>query len=639
MADVQGELGGARVLEGAPAPQLLQLNHCNNDDNSSHNKENIENRNNDVETCENIDDNGDCVIEDVGSGEDVVDKSEPTAQNLPLQVVDHSENNKITPRADNESELRIVEDDADSENEIGAGESGISGGGGIGFTLGAESKNEIMDSLAFTLQHSENMGGGAGGVAGAGFPAHLDQEVINLDDVPVQPAPIWGHAPGSGWSRSGSAAGSVGMYSGRYSAQPPYDQDFCWDDNISDLLAIRRVDSKDVVYENKKKTTKIIGHYVMGDVLGEGSYAKVKEAIDQNTLCRRAVKIMKKRKLRKIPNGEQNVQREIELLQALSHNNILKLIEVMYNDEKGKIYMVLEYCCAVLQDMLEQSPEKKFPMWQAHDYFTQLLTGLEYLHSKGIIHKDLKPGNLLLDRAGVLKIADFGVCEQLDMFAEQDWIKTSQGTPSFQPPEVATGVEKFSGEKLDIWSCGVTLFNFVTGDYPFQGDTIFKLFENIAKGDYSFPCRVDRLLESLISELLALEPADRPNVRQALQHDWCKKRYPKTGQAATAPPYHDDPLLSTTVLPYLENLHYPSQEPDLITEHELNRQQEEVEDDIGGSGSMLHHPGHPHNHHLHRLHRKKIKDHNLHQDQRFMQTTIVLPHHQIKSSIMTKECS
>ena len=94
--------------------------------------------------------------------------------------------------------------------------------------------------------------------------------------------------------------------------------------------------------------------YVMGDVLGEGSYAKVKEAIDSETLVRRAVKIMKKRKLRKIPNGEANVEREIALLQELNHKNVMKLIEVLFNEEKGKIYMVLEYCCAVLKDMLDQ---------------------------------------------------------------------------------------------------------------------------------------------------------------------------------------------------------------------------------------------------------------------------------------------
>ena len=110
---------------------------------------------------------------------------------------------------------------------------------------------------------------------------------------------------------------------------------------------------------------------------------QVKEAIDSETLVRRAVKIMKKRKLRKIPNGEANVEREIKLLQELSHKNVMKLIEVLYNEEKGKIYMVLEYCCAVLKDMLDQTPEKRFPVWQAHDYFTQLIEGLDYLHSRG----------------------------------------------------------------------------------------------------------------------------------------------------------------------------------------------------------------------------------------------------------------
>lgn len=74
-------------------------------------------------------------------------------------------------------------------------------------------------------------------------------------------------------------------------------------------MFFHRVDSDQIIYEEKRKKCKFIGKYVMGDILGEGSYGKVKEVLDSQTLCRRAVKILKKRKLRRIPNGEQNVQR------------------------------------------------------------------------------------------------------------------------------------------------------------------------------------------------------------------------------------------------------------------------------------------------------------------------------------------
>ena len=73
-----------------------------------------------------------------------------------------------------------------------------------------------------------------------------------------------------------------------------------------------------------------------------------------------------------------------------------------------------------------------------------------------------------------MQIADFGVAEILDRFALDDTCRTSQGTPTFQPPEIANGQETFSGFKVDVWATGVTLFNFVTGGYPFEGDTIFR---------------------------------------------------------------------------------------------------------------------------------------------------------------------
>lgn len=81
-----------------------------------------------------------------------------------------------------------------------------------------------------------------------------------------------------------------------------------YQDDLDINNLFHRVDSDQIIYEKKKKC-KIIGKYVMGDLLGEGSYGKVKEMLDSETLCRRAVKILKKKKLRRIPNGEMNVQR------------------------------------------------------------------------------------------------------------------------------------------------------------------------------------------------------------------------------------------------------------------------------------------------------------------------------------------
>lgn len=88
------------------------------------------------------------------------------------------------------------------------------------------------------------------------------------------------------------------------------DSDHFEDMDMDDVnLCFHRVNSDQIIYQAKKKKCKMIGKYVMGDLLGEGSYGKVKEMLDSETLCRRAVKILKKRKLRRITNGEQNVQR------------------------------------------------------------------------------------------------------------------------------------------------------------------------------------------------------------------------------------------------------------------------------------------------------------------------------------------
>nr|XP_029501935.1 serine/threonine-protein kinase STK11-like isoform X3 [Oncorhynchus nerka] len=268
--------------------------------------------------------------------------------------------------------------------------------------------------------------------------------------------------------------------------------------------------------------------------------------------------------------------REIQLLRRLQHKNVIHLVDVLYNEEKQKMYMVMEYCVCGMQEMLDSVPEKRFPVFQAHGYFLQLLDGLEYLHSQGIVHKDIKPGNLLLTTDGALKISDLGVAEALHPFAEDDTCRTSQGSPAFQPPEIANGLDTFSGFKVDIWSAGITLYNITTSLYPFEGDNIYKLFENIGKGDYSVPEECGPALSGLLQAplsspgMLEYDPVKRFSIQHIRQHNWVRKKHPPTEPPVPIPasPESRDVWRSMTVVPYLEDLHGYTEDDDELYDQE-----------------------------------------------------------------------
>mmetsp|Transcript_11677 Transcript_11677/g.29495 ORF Transcript_11677/g.29495 Transcript_11677/m.29495 type:complete len:370 (-) Transcript_11677:59-1168(-) len=295
---------------------------------------------------------------------------------------------------------------------------------------------------------------------------------------------------------------------------------------MADQPEYYNISEGDIVY--KERSPKVVNGYLMGDIVGKGSYAKVKEAIivkehtDFEFGAHVAIKITHQRQLRKIPGGQEAVEREIKFLKKLHHQNIVRFVEFFQQEEKGKIYLVLEYVNGgTLQELIDRAG-RPLSMAQARMYFRHILSGLDYIHKQGFVHRDIKPANLMLSTDNVLKISDFGVAELLDVFDAPGGAHKSKthSTPAFQPPEVASCVDRISGEKVDLWAAGVTLYFITTGKFPFEGNTIYQLFESIASGVYDMPDSLEPDLADLIRCILILDFQERFTIRQILQHRW-----------------------------------------------------------------------------------------------------------------------
>lgn len=168
-----------------------------------------------------------------------------------------------------------------------------------------------------------------------------------------------------------------------------------------------------------------------------------------------------------------------------------------------------------MNDLLSNAPNHILPQKQARDLFIQLVLAIEYIHSIGIIHRDIKPDNMLITRENILKLSDFGVA----YIMEQDEIR-GNGSPAFQPPEVALGLDEPIGPKMDIWAAGLTLYIMVVGKYPFEGNNVYTLFENIGKGAYTIPETLDPTLSSLLFGMMEMDSHKRFSIEQIKSHQW-----------------------------------------------------------------------------------------------------------------------
>ncbi|XP_056146646.1 calcium/calmodulin-dependent protein kinase kinase 2 [Lampris incognitus] len=284
-----------------------------------------------------------------------------------------------------------------------------------------------------------------------------------------------------------------------------------------------------------------LNQYKLKDEIGKGSYGVVKLAYNEDDNTYYAMKVLSKKKLMRqagfprrppphgakvVPEGPpqpkgplERVYQEIAILKKLDHPNVVKLVEVLDDPSEDHLYMVFEL---VKQGAVMEVPtDKPFNEDQARFYFQDLLRGIEFLHYQKIIHRDVKPSNLLVGEDGHIKIADFGVSNQ---FEGADALLTSTvGTPAFLAPETLSETRKnFSGKALDVWAMGVTLYCFVFGVCPFMDERILSLHQKIKTQPVELPENADISddLKDLLLKMLDKNPETRISIPQIKVHPW-----------------------------------------------------------------------------------------------------------------------
>ncbi|KAF0910481.1 hypothetical protein E2562_002937 [Oryza meyeriana var. granulata] len=272
--------------------------------------------------------------------------------------------------------------------------------------------------------------------------------------------------------------------------------------------------------ETKNQDSQVImGRYRLGRLLGRGTFAKVYKAHKVATGEAVAIKVFDKESVQRSGTVEQ-VKREVDVMRRVHHRHVIRLHEVMAT--RSRIYFAMEYASGG-ELFTRLSRSTRFPERVATRYFQQLITAVEFCHSRGVYHRDLKPENLLLDARGDLKVSDFGLSALADGGAGRlrgdGLLHTTCGTPAYVAPEVLLK-RGYDGAKADIWSCGVILFVLLAGYLPFNETNLVILYRKITESNYRCPPWFSVEARKLLARLLDPNPKTRITISKIMARPW-----------------------------------------------------------------------------------------------------------------------
>ena len=260
---------------------------------------------------------------------------------------------------------------------------------------------------------------------------------------------------------------------------------------------------------NFNTTFKIKDYVVDRRRIGKGSFStiyKCKHNITDKTYALKEITIDKNK-------NKTSIKREFEIMRKLNHENIVKIHDVIIDTQLNNIYFIMDYYeYGDLSNFLKKQPLKeKF----TRKYMKQLSNGLKYLLDNNILHRDLKPQNILLSKNYDVKITDFGFATY---YTKDTIINTLCGSPMYMAPEIIT--KNGYDYKSDLWSVGIILYEMLHGYTPFNVQNFIELIKEIKKKNISIKVDVSEECKDLIYSLCKTNPNERIGWNDFFNHKW-----------------------------------------------------------------------------------------------------------------------
>ncbi|KEG13754.1 putative serine/threonine-protein kinase Nek1, putative,protein kinase [Trypanosoma grayi] len=252
--------------------------------------------------------------------------------------------------------------------------------------------------------------------------------------------------------------------------------------------------------------------YIIGEYLGQGSTSDVFNVTDALT---KKEYVLKQMSLESMGDAERlRVKKEILVMNDVDHPNIVKFRESFSGD--NSVNIIMENCECTLEELIERQQDaggQPFPEEAIIEWMAELLCGLAYLHSRRIVHRDIKTSNIFLTEKNHVKLGDFGVCTVLTSatVAAHSMI----GTPLYFSPEVCE--EEAYDERSDVWSLGVVFYEMCTLRRPFEAAHLPALIQQILTKDVApFNTGLDTRFEEIVRRMLSKDPRDRPTAQDLI---------------------------------------------------------------------------------------------------------------------------